>query len=64
MAVESAAPSNARQVYMLLLVIGAVAAIASSVAIGIISYNYVTRVELREPVGIEAGHGDEAEAAH
>ncbi|MEK9659944.1 MAG: hypothetical protein VW450_08390 [Chloroflexota bacterium] len=64
MAVESAAPSNARQVYTLLLALGVVAAIVSSVVIGVISYNYVTRVELREPAGVESTKGEAAEAAH
>jgi hypothetical protein len=63
MAVQSAAPANARQVYAFLLALGVVAAIVSCVVIGIISYNYVTRVELREPAGVETTHGEITEAA-
>ena len=50
MSVESAAPANARMVYSLLIAAGIVAAVIGAVLISIISYNYVTRIELREPV--------------
>ena len=64
MAVQSAAPANARQVYAFLLALGVVAVIVSCVVIGIISYNYVTRVELREPAALESAEGSGSEAAH
>ena len=50
MSVESAPPPHAQLVYTALLIVGMIAAVVASATIGIIVYNYVTRVELREPV--------------
>ena len=58
MSVASAAPRNARVVYLSLILLGVLAIIAASTTIGIISYNYVTRDELRNPPPQEKEHGD------
>ena len=54
MSVESAAPANARMVYTLLVAAGVISALIGVVMIVIISYNYITRIELREPVEQES----------
>ena len=56
MSVASAAPRNARLVYLTLILAGLVAAIVASATIGVIAYNYVTRDELRNPVPKETEH--------
>jgi hypothetical protein len=44
-------------VYTLLIIAGVVAAAIGASAVGWISYSYITRVELREPVPVgAAGH--------
>ena len=58
MSVISAAPPNARAVYVALIILGALAAAAAGSVIGYISYNYVTREELRNPVPKEKSHGE------
>ena len=57
MAIESAPRSSARAVYALLLALGLLAAAAGGATIGYISYEYATRIELREPVPVEQTHG-------
>ena len=57
MSVASAAPRNARLVYLSLIILGVAAAIVASTVIGVISYNYVTRDELRNPVPQEKDYG-------
>lgn len=57
MSVASAAPRNARLVYLSLLILGLLAAAVAASVIGVISYNYVTREELRNPVPQEREHG-------
>ncbi len=57
MSVASAAPRNARLVYLSLIIIGLLAAIVAATTVGVISYNYVTRDELRNPVPQEKDHG-------
>lgn len=59
MSVQSAPPANARSIYILLIVLGLVAAVTAAATIGVIVYNYVTRIELREPPP-----APEAEGAH
>ena len=58
MSVISSAPPNARPVYVTLIILGALAAAAAGSVIGYISYNYVTREELRNPVPKEKSHGE------
>ena len=55
MSVASAAPANARAVYTALIVLGAISVIIACVAMGVISYEYVTRDELRNPVEESSG---------
>jgi hypothetical protein len=55
MSVESSAPANARTVYTLLIALGVVSAVVGAILVGIIVYNYVTRIELREPGQNHAG---------
>ena len=55
MAIESAPRS--RTVYALLLALGLLAAAVAGSTIGYISYEYATRIELREPVPVEREHG-------
>ena len=57
MSVASAAPRNARLVYLSLIILGLLAAIVAATTIGVISYNYVTRDELRNPIPKESDHG-------
>jgi hypothetical protein len=60
MSVESSAPPRAFLVYTLLVIAGIVAAIIGASTVGVISYNYITREELRNPPppeGSEEGHG-------
>lgn len=57
MSVASAAPRNARLVYLTLIILGLLAAIVAAAVIGVISYNYVTRDELRNPVPQEKDYG-------
>ena len=59
MSVISATPPNARAVYLTLIILGALAAAAAGSVIGYISYNYVTREELRNPVPKEKSLGEE-----
>ncbi len=59
MSVQSAPAANARSVYILVIVLGLVAAVTAASTIGVIVYNYVTRIELREPPP-----APEAEGAH
>ena len=56
MSVASAAPASARAVYTALIVLGAISIIVASVVMGVISYEYVTRDELRNPIE-ETGGG-------
>ncbi|MCH8148222.1 MAG: hypothetical protein IH987_09565 [Planctomycetes bacterium] len=49
MSSPSAEPPNAQLVYRTLIVAGAIAAVVALTIIGIITYNYVTRAELRDP---------------
>ncbi len=56
MSTQSAAPPKARLVYTLLLAIGLVSAIIGAVVVTVISYNYVTRPELRDPVPVHNDH--------
>ena len=57
MSVASAAPRNARLVYLSLILLAVLAAIVAATTIGVISYNYVTREELRNPVPQEKSGG-------
>ena len=57
MSVASAAPRNARLVYLSLILLGLLAAIVAATTIGVISYNYLTRDELRNPVPKEKDYG-------
>lgn len=57
MSVASAAPRNARLVYLTLILVGLLAAVVAASTIGIISYNYVTRDELRNPPPKEKEYG-------
>ncbi len=57
MSVASAAPRNARLVYLTLIILALLAAIVAATTIGVISYNYLTRDELRNPVPQEKDHG-------
>ena len=57
MSVASAAPRNARLVYLTLIILGSLAIVVAATTIGVISYNYVTRDELRNPVPQEKDHG-------
>jgi hypothetical protein len=58
MSVRSAAPAHAGIVYSLLIAIGMIAAIVGAATVIYISYEYVTREELRNPVPHEEpGHG-------
>lgn len=58
MSVRSDAPARSGLVYSLLIAIGAVAALVGGATMVYISYEYVTRQELREPVPHEEpGHG-------
>ena len=54
MAIESA--PRPRAVYALLLALGLLAAAVAGSTIGYISYEYATRIELREPVPVEREH--------
>ncbi len=57
MSVRSAAPPRAGLVYSILITLGLIAAIVGAATVIYISYEYVTRQELREPVPIEdTGH--------
>ena len=57
MTVNSAAPRSAPLVYTVLIIVGVLAAMIGASLIGIITYNYVTREELRNPIPREApGH--------
>ena len=56
MSAEGAAPPHARLVYALLLAAGLLAAAVGAATIGVIVYNYLTRVELREPAQREGAH--------
>lgn len=60
MSVASAAPRNARLVYVALIVLGLLAAAVAGSTIGYISYEYVTREELRNPPPQEKGHNGHA----
>ncbi len=55
MSVASTAPANARTVYIALIVLGLVAMAVAGSVIGFISYEYVTREELRNPPPQEKG---------
>ena len=58
MSVASAAPANARVVYISLIVLGVLAACLAGSVMGWISYSYVTREELRNPPQQDShGHG-------
>ncbi len=58
MSVESAAPPGSRLVYPLLIFLGVAGTALAASTIGWISYSYITRVELREPVPlVEEGDG-------
>ena len=57
MSVASAAPRNARLVYLSLIILGLLAAVVAATTIGVISYNYLTRDELRNPVPKESDYG-------
>lgn len=57
MSVASAAPRNARLVYLSLILLAVLAAIVAATTVGVISYNYVTREELRNPVPQEKSDG-------
>ena len=57
MAIESAPRSSSRAVYALLLALGLLAAAVAGSTIGYISYEYATRIELREPAPVEQDHG-------
>ena len=57
MSVASASPRNAPLVYLSLIILGVLAAAVAASVIGYISYNYVTREELRNPVPKEREHG-------
>ena len=63
MSVASAAPRNARLVYLSLIILGLLAAIVASTVIGVISYNYVTRDELRNPIPKEKDHHGDGHAS-
>ena len=56
MSAEGAAPPHARLVYNVLIAAGLLAAAVGAATIGVIVYNYVTRVELREPAPRDGGH--------
>jgi hypothetical protein len=56
MSTQSSAPSNARIVYPLLILLGGIAAALGASTIGWISYSYLTREELRNPVPLEEHH--------
>lgn len=53
MSTQSAAPPSARFVLFLLIFLGTVFLAIAGSAIGWISYNYITRPELRDPVPVE-----------
>ena len=61
MSVESAAPRNARAVYAALIAVGIILALIAAATISIIAYNYVTRIELREPAPQEQHAEDSAQ---
>ena len=56
MSVRSANPPRARSVYIALIVLGLLAAALGGSMIGLITFNYVTREELRNPVPLEEQH--------
>ncbi len=60
MSVASAKPANARIVYNLLIALAVVSVIVSCVVMGVISYEYVTREELRNPPVEESHNGHAA----
>ncbi|MEE8517966.1 MAG: hypothetical protein V3S98_02440 [Dehalococcoidia bacterium] len=53
MSTQSSAPAGARFVYPLLIALGVVAAAVGASTIGWISYSYITREELRNPVPLQ-----------
>lgn len=58
MSVRSAAPPQSGLVYSTLITLGVIAAIVGAATVIYISYEYVTRQELREPVPIDGeAHG-------
>ncbi len=57
MSVASSAPANARIVYNILIALAVISVVVTCVVIGVISYEYVTREELRNPPEEEAGGG-------
>jgi hypothetical protein len=60
MSVRSAAPPNSGLVYSLLIIVGLIAAIVGAATVVYISYEYVTREELRNPVPLEESeHGQQ-----
>ncbi len=63
MSTESAAPRHARAVYAGLIAMGIVFALIAAATISIIAYNYVTRIELREPPPLEQHTEDDAQGA-
>ena len=58
MSVASAAPPNARLGYATLIALGLLAMAVAGSTIGYISYNYVTREELRNPPPLDH-HSDD-----
>ncbi len=61
MSVQSSAPPSSRMVYTLLIVAGVLAAAIGASTVGYIAAQYITRVELREPVPLDDGNeGDHA----
>ena len=56
MAAESSVPRRSRAVYLALIALGILAAAAAASTIGFITFEYVTREELRNPPDQEEEH--------
>lgn len=56
MSVRSSAPPRAGMVHTLLIIVGLLAAVLGATLMGIITYNYTSRPELRDPVPMHEKH--------
>lgn len=56
MSVRSSVPPRAGMVYTILIVVGLLAAVLGATLMGIITYNYTSREELRNPVPLIEEH--------
>ncbi len=54
MTIESSQRKHQRSIYALLIAIGLIAAVISGSVIAYISYEYITRPELRDPIPHES----------